>query len=216
MPKKSPPPEQNAANQGLNNFCRISVRESSGAESLKSYFGIEAEVVPDPTLLLDAADYDKLLEEVSYKRTKHAGIFCYILDMTSEIRHAIETFASDRGMTVDFIQDYQQDTYPDVRTWLDGIRSARLILTNSFHGTAFSIIYGKPMWVLENEMRGNTRLTNLLATFKLSSRMIPIKNLNEADAFKDMDTVAVKNIHKALREQGMAFLEKAGIVCANK
>lgn len=207
---------QSVVNQQIRKFEYVSVRESSGAYLLKEHLGIDAYVVPDPTLLLEAADYDKLMDDVSYTQTKHADIFCYILDMTSETRNAIETFATNNGMIVDFIHDYQKGIYPDVCTWLDGIRNARFVLTNSFHGTVFSLIYGKPMWILENKMRGNARLADLLAIFNLSSRMISIQALNDIDVFETIDIVDVKKIHKDLREQGVAFLENAGIACRNK
>jgi len=68
--------------------------------------------------------------------------------------------------------------YPPIEQWLRAFMDAEFIITDSFHGTIFSIIFGKPFLVVGNKKRGMSRFNSLLEIFQLEERMI-----NENDEF---------------------------------
>lgn len=64
-------------------------------------------------------------------------------------------------------------SYDDtIELWLSYFRDAAFVVTDSFHGTAFSIIFNKDFYVFGNEKRGNSRFDSLLETFDLKDRMV--------------------------------------------
>jgi exopolysaccharide biosynthesis predicted pyruvyltransferase EpsI len=62
--------------------------------------------------------------------------------------------------------------YPPIEQWLRSFLDAKFIITDSFHGTIFSIIFEKPFIVIGNKKRGLSRFNSLLKMFRLEERMI--------------------------------------------
>lgn len=202
--------QESIVGKSIINFDKVSVREKSSVELLKSKLGVDSCVNIDPTLLLDSDDYDTLLDSDDYDRICDCDMFCYILDMTSEMRQNIEDFARHNNLMVKFINDYSHtengNIYPDVRTWLSGIKNSRYVLTNSFHGSAFSIIYGRPFLVMENEMRGNTRISSLLKQFGISCNLITINDLVTRTEMPCFDFSKINEIRKKLKGEAEEYL----------
>ena len=59
-----------------------------------------------------------------------------------------------------------------VQDWLKSIKEAKYVITDSFHGTVFSIIYGRDFYVFTNQLRGNSRFKSLLSLFDLEDRIV--------------------------------------------
>src|SRR5690606_24878261 len=68
--------------------------------------------------------------------------------------------------------DPKAEILPPVELWLKGFRDAELVITDSFHGTVFSIINNTPFIVLENEVGGISRLTHLLNELGIKDRLV--------------------------------------------
>ena len=81
-------------------------------------------------------------------------------------------------------------------------------MTDSFHGSVFSIIFGKPFYVLFNERRGNARIETLLSAFGLEDRII--HSAADIDRVaQNYDVMAVKKRLLELQQKSMKFLEKS-------
>lgn len=151
-------------------FDGISVRENSGVGLCKKYLGVDAVHVLDPTLLLGKEDYCKLCESIPMRE---AFVFAYILDESSEKIDAIRIFAQKKGLPY-FVKSADSKVQPDdtVELWLSYFRDAAFVITDSFHGMAFSINFNKDFYVYANAHRGNSRFESLLGVVGLEGRMI--------------------------------------------
>ncbi len=172
----------------LAEFDFVSVREDSGVALCQKEFNVIAHHVIDPTLLLTSDDYRKLVE--SEKTPKHSGnLFGYILDKSDEKNSIIEKVEISKGLnSFNILPDNINSTFPPVEAWLRGFIDAEYIVTDSFHGVVFSLLFNKPFIAIANEGRGVARFTSLLKMFNLESRLIlSIDELNEKKINESID-----------------------------
>lgn len=151
-------------------FDGVSVRELSGVELCRNHLGVDAVHVLDPTLLLRKEDYCKLCDSVP---TREPFVFAYILDESPEKIEAVKSFAQQKGLPY-FVKSAGPNVLPDdtVELWLSYFRDSAFVITDSFHGTAFSINFNKDFYVYANAHRGNSRFDSLLGLIALEGRMI--------------------------------------------
>ena len=99
---------------------------------------------------------------------------------------------------------------PSVEQWLDGFNKAKFVVTDSFHGCVFSIIFRKPFIAIGNASRGMARFESLLRMFKLENRLILSEdNLTEELLNSEIDYDAVHEILTKERKKAVKFLEDA-------
>jgi hypothetical protein len=162
----------------LQDFKAVSVRESSGVDICRNIFEKEALHVLDPTMLLDTEDYDTLIASKPGKDTEAPFICTYLLDQTSEISDAVSCISRKLNLPLEPLQADPQDArrknrFPiSVARWLRGIRHCQYLITDSFHGCVFAIIFNKPFLCLGNEKRGSARFESLLSSFGLQNRLV--------------------------------------------
>ena len=184
-------------------FNAISVREASGVGLCKEHLGVEATHVLDPTLLLTAGDYNKLCKDIE---KREPFVFAYILDM-SEVKVAeIKAFAEAKGLPF-FIKSADADVSDSdsIELWLSYFRDATYVITDSFHGTAFSINYNKDFFVFLNEHRGNSRFDSLLNLLNLQNRVVISINPETPT----INWKEVNNLLNSERERCLSWLCKA-------
>lgn len=158
----------------LKRFALVTVRENTGVDICARYFGVEAVQVLDPTMLLRKEEYERLCVEVPVVRTRFLA--AYVLDASPEKKNIVREIAEQNNLEVrDFTADAGSSL--SIEEWLAMFRDAEYIVTDSFHGTVFSIIFNKPFSVLANNVRGNARLDSLLSLTGLDSRRI--KNMTD-------------------------------------
>ncbi len=161
----------------LNRFSILAMREQNGLDICKSMGRNDALLVPDPTLLLAVKDYSLVSSDVPVEKDY---VLLYFLgnDMDFEIAK-VYRWAKNRGLDVKYVSaqgriDEYVKVYPNVDEWLDLIHKAKYVITNSFHGTVFSIIMNKNFMVVPlsgSFARMNCRITDLLSQFMLEDRM---------------------------------------------
>lgn len=183
-------------------FTAISTREASGVELCKKYLGVDAVWVPDPTLLLDSKDYENLCKDIP--RESRSYLLTYLLDITDLQRHAIEKFANRHGMHVKFVTA-EKNVELSVEQWLAMFRDASFVITNSFHGTVFSIINNKDFYTIVNESRGTERFVSLLSHFDLIDRICDIACLPES--LIHIEWGKVNKLKTEWQKQGIDFLK---------
>lgn len=201
----------------LSNFDAASVREIHSVIKLKE-IGIEADHHLDPTLLLKKENYIELFD--LNENLNNEEIFCYVLDKNSFKQQVIQEVAKivDLKYTTVFGDTPNLDNYldadiifkPKPEEWLQKFLAAKYIITDSFHGMIFSIIFNKKFLVIGNEQRGLSRFTSFLGQVNLMNRLILVgTNLPDCAAIKDeIDYFAVNNFIEAERKRSDAYFKK--------
>lgn len=203
----------------IRKFQHVSVRENSAIEICKTKFHMKAELVLDPTMLLERADYEALVLLENEKK-RQGNLFCYVLDRTQEKDVLIDKLSSELSMLPFFTmpikshhvkenmrEHIEECVYPPVTQWIRSFIDAEMIITDSFHGCVFSIIFNKPFWVIGNEKRGMVRFESLLGLFGLQDRIISAKEVPDWE--RSIDWGRVNDIHRKMKNLSINFLDRS-------
>lgn len=196
-------------------FDAVSVRETSGIELCEKYFDVNACLVSDPTMLLDACDYKKLVEQEN-EEISSGSLLTYILDNDKNKQSYIADVATKLNLLSFSVMpelDLASATakcldkcvFPSVTKWLRGFIDAKFVVCDSFHGAVFSIIFNKEFVVLGNEERGMARFRSLLKMYGLEERLITDWN-DLSVVMKPIDWGRVNGIRKEMKDLSMGFL----------
>lgn len=163
------------------NISEISLREKTDQEIITSIINKNCRVDVDPTFLLTKDDWD----QISIKpKVEKKYVLIYIVPKPDHLIVKAEKYAKENGYEIVYLnnksakqRNLQKNRYSSPEEFLGWLNSAECIFTNSFHGTALSIIMEKPFFV-ETEYRGHTnkRIINLLNDSGLEDRMIGKEN----------------------------------------
>lgn len=199
----------------LQKFSHISVREKSGVSMAEQITNNKctADVVLDPTLLLKASDYSKLINRSSEKNSKTARVFCYILDESADKTRFIKNIARVFGNDFYILSPDTNKRYESVEFWLKGFRDADFIITDSFHGTVFAIINNKDFIAISNQRRGNDRFISLFNSLDINTeRLIDEMNISDNIDVKTLSSIDWNRVNakrKQLRENSIKWLLSA-------
>ena len=203
----------------LSHFNGVSVREASGVQLCKKFLGIEAVHVLDPSLLLDAHVYKEIVDKARVDKMKDDYIFSYILDKSLFKLEILQLFSKSKaidvvsGMPKELLtrntKQIKRCIYPSVADWLHRIIDARYVITDSFHGVAFSIIFHKQFCVIANEKRGQSRIESLLSLFQLENRLIASYSDLESVIDTPIDYRTIDSIKSQWQEKSLLFLENS-------
>lgn len=185
----------------LNNFSSLSFREQNISESIKLFSKRKYPVVLDPTLLAMPDIYNNLLNE---KITEKQYIVTYNLRKhKKEIDIEANRLASKLGYEVIDISFYNND----VVDFVSLIKNSKLVVTSSFHGVAFSIIFHKPLYSIRLNDGHDDRSENILKSLKMENC---IHNINFSDnPVPLIDWERVECFLKKMREESLNFLIKS-------
>lgn len=194
-------------------FDALSVREDSGVTLMQEVFGLQAKHVLDPTMLLEREDY-RLLVSKEDKAAASTGVLAYILDKTPEKKQIMDDVAGKLQLPCrSFIPDAEKVcVLPSVGQWLAAFDRAGFVITDSFHGCVFSILFRKNFIVILNKDRGADRFHSLLKQFGLQNRLISGYGDLEKRAgelFKPIDYAAVEEKLSRLKADSLRFLREA-------
>lgn len=169
----------------LKDFKAVSVREHSGVRICKEVFGVDAVQMPDPTLLLNQEDYNYLIKNWRTKKISNPFMAIYILDENEKNKMLAHSLCLESNLYPQHLMPHSgakklTDRLPlSVPQWLRFMRDCECVLTDSFHGCAFSIIFNKPFICLGNKSRGTARFDSLLNTFGLQERLVTNPTIGE-------------------------------------
>lgn len=160
----------------INRFSNISVREKHGQNLVKALTGKSSEVVMDPVFLLK--DYNEIIVN---SFTSKPYILVYCLEKTDEFLNIVMKMKENSKLEVICVGTIDIGIGTSVKyigpeEWLEYLKKATYVCTNSFHGVAFSIIFKKSFFVFPISQRF-VRIENLLIALGLQSRII--KNSSE-------------------------------------
>ena len=181
----------------LADFQMYSVREQSGAEIVKDLTGKEAFVNIDPTLLLSKNQWDKLATDV----LNEPYIFLFTVHKPKNlINYALE-LSQKTGLKVIYLNKFKSVKHKNLQ-YLDPvtadkfvglIKNAKYVCTNSFHGTAFSVIYHKNFVVETDTCKGkNIRSEELLKSLGLEKQILNSEGFINIDHKSDWNYVEEK------------------------
>ena len=185
-------------------FDKISVREVSGVRLCQHYLKVNATHVLDPTLLLGKTDYLSVVGNETLP-SDYEGLFCYVLDIDQNKLDIIENVSSILNKkALIATTDSNQCCFLRVTQWIKAISESQMVITDSFHGAVFCIIFNKPFWVVANQERGLDRLTSLLGEFGLEDRIISqVYDIKQSQLINWEKVNATK---RALRKKSIEFL----------
>lgn len=201
-------------------FNAISVREDSGVDLCKKYFNVEAEHTLDPTLLINSDVYSEMVDR------EHASLgqnvlYHYVLDKSADKLEIINKVADEKRLRVVAVMPQKKFSqvgskgvesciFPSVTEWLRGFRDSEYVVTDSFHGTVFSIIFRKPFIAIGNESRGMSRFQSLLKMFGLEDRLVfKSDQVNRELINKPIDYDRVGELLEKQKAFSIGFLKRA-------
>lgn len=198
-------------------FDAISVREKSGVTLCKDYLNVLAEHHLDPTMLLSKEDYIKIIHE-SKVAPSNGRLLLYILDVTEERQKIVdivrkelnlETYGILQFKKIKIFQNALKGIYPSVQQWLKSFYDADFVVTDSFHGTVFAIIFNKPFITIGNKERGMARFESLLSDLGLKERLLNNSESLSKDLIrKEIDWVKVNEKINVRRQHGILYLKE--------
>lgn len=206
----------------LNRIEHLSVREVAGAKLIKDLTGRDAKVVVDPTLLFDGKEWGEIFPKKSISKDPY--IFAYFLGTTIEHREVVEKLSEQTGLKIitcphmdDFVDrdvDFGHEKRFDIDPvgFLNLIRGAEYICTDSFHGSVFSILNHKKFMTFNRFEEGskqsrNSRIDSLFGLLDLQNRRykIGMNSIKETlDSPINYDKVDMKL--DSLRKESFEFL----------
>lgn len=199
----------------LKEFNAVSVREKSGIDLCRDQFDIKnSQYVLDPTMLVGDKFYDKFFTDTFSDAS--APVVTYILDKTENKTKIVNSVAmskstSNKDLSVVNLGEKHNRKFYSVEEWLSNIKNASFVVTDSFHGMLFSILFKKQFLVVGNTERGLTRFSSFLSIIGLESRLVlPEDSLDTENMVNTViDYKAVVLEIEKLREASKQFLKDA-------
>lgn len=190
----------------VHDFDIVSLREYSGIELCKKHFNIDnTEWTLDPTLLIDKEMYEELCKDVIIDEKEF--LFAYILDDTDITNEMCSRACEFMKIPIKKIGvDSRTKASDTIESWLASFKHAKYVITDSFHGTVFSIIFHKPFALFYNSSRGNARFNSLIKLFpQINERIISGNVLPQ----QPIDWNAIDNTIRVFKDNSITFLRKA-------
>lgn len=196
-------------------YC--SLREEDSAEYIRKLSGTTVSCVCDPVFLLEKQDYE---DSMSKRLISKPYVLVYSIVSNSKMLLIAKKYAEGNGLKLVEIcaSKSRHSTHTQLTSlgpieFLNCIQYANTIFTNSFHGTAFSIIMEKEFYAVDNK-NGGSRIVNLLSKAGLEERLI--SEYNEIDNNATIDYNNVKNKIQSYVDVSKKFLQEALMVQKKK
>lgn len=189
-------------------FDAVSVREKEGLDICTAQLGVSAQWVLDPTLLLSKVDYqEKLLGGIPKISDSERIAAVYILDYDKNKQKVVTKICKLLKLKPVYIGRPTRRGFPGVESWLQTIEESGYVITDSYHGTLFSVIFKKPFTTIMNKGRGGGRFTSIMDALGLSNRLVE-ETLQPA-GLTTIDYDVVEERLALLRRQSKAFLSQS-------
>lgn len=214
---------RSSAKQFLNRFDYISVREEQGKRIINGLCDKQVEVVLDPTYLLTKEEWEELIP--NQREFAEDYLLCFFIGNNEQSKKAAAEYGRKKGLKV--ISILSDESVSDIDTtfaddiivgagperFVNLIRNASCVMTDSFHGVAFSVINEKQFYVFyrhstEGKESRNSRIDNVLAAWNLKNRLVSGRPNGQPDD-SVIDYKAVRAIIEKRRKESMGYLERA-------
>ena len=196
--------------RNLKKFDAISVREITSVDLLERHCGVDSVCLLDPVLLAGGEAFAPLLKAAGDPLRGKVAV--YVLDPASQsgLEEHLRGYPADRMLP---LLPLRREKNPglwsrltahrfSVPEWVAAIAGADKVITDSFHGTAFSLLFGRNFAVLENPNRGLARLRSLLDACGLADRIC--RHPSEAAEVLERDIDWERTRHRLSEERKRA------------
>ena len=204
----------------IKDFNAIAMREKSGQIEIQKLTHLNVKHVLDPTLLMNESEWEKLLKINDVKKNK-PYICCYFLGDNKKHWDAVLNYAKQKNMEIKIIpqqgsayfQKGQVQASAGVEDFVELIKNAKLIFTDSFHATVFSTIFHKDFYVFERFQETesgsqNSRIYDFLNLLDLKKRLIKF-GTNHVVIQIPIDYNKIEKILNSEINQSKIYLEEA-------
>lgn len=188
----------------MKRFDAISVREAESVPICRKEFDVDATCILDPVFLIDKKYYNDIVATSLLKDDNY--IFVYTFERGTYLIKLIEVLSEKYNSKIVWVKRGGA-----IEDWLYYIKNAKYIITDSYHGTCFSIIYNKPFIALVNS-RGNSRFNSLLTILNLKDKLATDKNdVNKLieKALLPVDYNSVNEILNSEKDKSINWLKNA-------
>lgn len=179
----------------LKQFDAISVRETAGQKICKDKMGVEAEVIIDPVFYIDRKYYDEMADSVK-PNLPEKYILAYFLGKDAFDEKVVDYYANTLNLPVVYLNIKDMNT----EEWLHYIRGAELLITNSFHGTCFSIIFGNEFLCVANKNKAYSRFETILSKLNLMDRARPSQEVVLSEKY-ELEKIDYSQVNGALAKE---------------
>lgn len=199
----------------LRSYDAVSVRERSGVDIL-ARMGIAGCALKDPVLLCRPSLWDGLAARADGKKGEY--VLVYQLNRDARLVEYARKVAHERGLAVRLItfnqlrpvpRHVEPEYLPEVETWLSLFRGASYVVTDSFHGICFSLIFERQFTAFDPP-RFSVRISDLLADFGLPDREVkaytPIHSISVHD--RPIDWELIRRMKRRARLEAQEFLDR--------
>lgn len=196
----------------LNEMQCLSVREYAGQKIIKDLTGRDAEVLIDPTMMLNK---DEWLQVASKPECtpKKKYLLTYVLgNQTADFKEFINQLAKEKDLEIlNLLNPYDKNIHcVDPGEFVYLINNADVMITDSFHGSVFSILMETPFVIFERQdshVSMNSRIDTLVSTFKMESRLS--SRIKTVEDVYNIDFSHIADILKQERNRAIIYLKKA-------
>ena len=202
----------------LDGFSHLSARETQGSAIIRDIAGKDAPVVLDPTLLLTADQWDSMADHPS-NYPKGGYILCYCISRPGALAPYLERLHQETGLPVVQLCGIRQKVHPKAKQIMDAgpaeflglFQNAAYVVTNSFHGTVFSVQFHRPFFTTvspaELSAPERSRTVSILSRLGLANRVIG--KGDTAELLDPVDWEAAEAALTAARKDSLNYLQAA-------
>lgn len=195
----------------LHQFSYISCREKSGTDILSNTFGLASSLVLDPTLLFPS--YVELTGTITHKNTLLYYPLYHdpsLLDYSVGLAKRLNLRLVNNKWSKNILGAFAWDSL-SIEEWVKNIAESQFVVTRSFHGLAFSILYKKQFAIIASKNNRGTRILNLLSLLGLSDRYYDsFESCEEAKPWANpIDYDLVMEKLENLRRESIYYLKEA-------
>lgn len=203
----------NTVSDYIKAFRCVSVREMQFKEILNSRLGMEAKCVLDPSLLLNSEDYDSLVEEpqikgdyvLAFSIVEAQNFMRFTKKVASELNCQVVVLSAI-GEPMLLGKNKNNIVTPTVGGFLGLFKHAKCVVTTSFHGTVFSIIFNRPFYSAIH--RKSMRVQSLLSQLELNDRLAEFSdNFIKSFKFEEIDYDTPLSKLNLLKENSIQFIK---------
>ena len=192
--------------QKLKRLVAISVRDEHTRELVASHRLPVCQVL-DPTMLLEKREYESLMRR-EYNEKNYILIYTF-KEFTSENRKRIEKFAQINRLTIKVygrVSEWNSFHYAEPIGFLENFKNAKFVITDTFHGTIFSILFHK-QFVVTNEKK--IKVIELLRQFQMENRILYNMDTLEDTLSRKIDYSLFEKRRGKLKMESLEFIEKS-------
>lgn len=207
--------EKDRVKEDLEKYKNISVREKGSYDNVYKLTGIKPKVNIDPTLLLTKVEWEKIIFKEKLIEKEYILLYdlkeyklAYEVSKILSKKLKIPVIVTNLNYTYNFLYNFEKYYDCGPLEFLNLIKNAKIVVSSSFHGTVFSIIFNKPFFSINGDK--DFRIKTLLEKMELKNRSINKENIEERlNKIFDINFKKVEKVLKEERKKSEKYLKDA-------